>query len=101
MLYNDLGNFSKSDHTHSWNNITGRPTTFTPNSHNHSWSEITSKPSTFAPSSHTHNEYSPVSIFTDTDPGNGAITDYPEGTLICVCTKEVSVSSLDEEEVTS
>ena len=39
-----------------WNNISGKPSTFTPASHSHSWSSITGKPSTFAPSSHTHDD---------------------------------------------
>ena len=40
----------------TWNNISGKPSTFTPASHSHSWSSITGKPSTFAPSSHTHDD---------------------------------------------
>ena len=39
-----------------WNNISGKPSTFTPSSHSHSWSSITGKPSTFAPSSHHHDD---------------------------------------------
>lgn len=60
----------------SWDDITGKPTVFTPavhghsigdvsglgaaldgkapSSHSHAWSEITNKPTTFAPSAHTH-----------------------------------------------
>lgn len=38
----------------AWNDITGKPSTFTPSAHTHSWSEITSKPSTFTPSAHEH-----------------------------------------------
>lgn len=40
----------------TWNNISGKPSTFTPASHSHSWSSITGKPSTFAPSSHNHDD---------------------------------------------
>ncbi|RNI30944.1 hypothetical protein EFA69_06535 [Rufibacter immobilis] len=38
----------------SWNEITGKPTTFTPAAHSHTWSEITAKPTSFTPSSHSH-----------------------------------------------
>ena len=60
----------------SWDDVTGKPTAFTPavhghsigdvsglgaaldgkapSSHSHAWSEITNKPATFAPSAHTH-----------------------------------------------
>jgi len=41
-------------HSHTWSEITGKPTTFTPSSHSHTWSSITGKPTTFTPSSHTH-----------------------------------------------
>lgn len=46
--------YALSSHTHSWGQVTGKPSTFAPSSHSHSWGEITSKPSTFTPSSHTH-----------------------------------------------
>lgn len=70
------------NHSHSWNDISGKPTTFAPSSHvhdyasltgkpallqlgtsgttaargdhSHNWYEITSKPASFPPSSHTH-----------------------------------------------
>jgi hypothetical protein len=35
-------------HTHSWTDITGKPSTFTPSAHTHAWTDITGKPS-FAP----------------------------------------------------
>lgn len=38
----------------SWNDITGKPSAFTPVSHTHPWDQVTGKPSTFAPSAHTH-----------------------------------------------
>ena len=38
----------------SWNNITNKPTTFTPSAHNHKWIDITDKPTTFTPSAHNH-----------------------------------------------
>ena len=46
--------FTPSAHSHSWEQITGKPTTFTPSTHSHSWSGITNKPTTFTPSAHTH-----------------------------------------------
>lgn len=44
--------FTPSTHAHSWAQVTGKPTTFTPSTHSHSWDDVTSKPSTF-PSSWT------------------------------------------------
>lgn len=43
--------FAPSSHTHSWDQVTGKPATATrwP-----AWSEVTGKPSTFNPASHTH-----------------------------------------------
>ena len=32
-------------HTHSWNQVTDKPATFTPSAHRHNWSEIDGKPS--------------------------------------------------------
>lgn len=32
---NELANKANSNHTHSWDNITGKPSTFPPSSHNH------------------------------------------------------------------
>jgi hypothetical protein len=46
--------FTPSSHSHSWSEITGKPSSFTPSSHSHSWNEITGKPSKFTPSSHSH-----------------------------------------------
>ena len=55
-LSSDLGvlNTSFANHSHSWNQITGKPSTFAPSTHNHTWTEITGKPTTFAPTTHTH-----------------------------------------------
>jgi hypothetical protein len=49
-------------HSHSWTDISGKPSTFTPSVHGHSWSEIISTPTTLAgygitdaaTSTHTH-----------------------------------------------
>ena len=59
MFYNDLDNFSKSDHTHTWETITNRPSTFTPSSHNHNdlyytESEIENKLGYYSKSDHNH-----------------------------------------------
>lgn len=48
-------------HSHSWAQVTGKPTTFAPSAHSHAWAEITSKPTTFAPSSHDHDASDTVS----------------------------------------
>ena len=45
---------ANDSHTHSWANITNKPTWIGPSKPSYSWSEITGKPSTFTPSSHTH-----------------------------------------------
>jgi hypothetical protein len=46
--------YSLKTHSHSWGQITGKPTVFAPSTHSHSWTEITGKPTTFSPSSHRH-----------------------------------------------
>src|SRR5690606_28725998 len=54
--------FTPSAHTHSWNEITNKPTSFTPSAHTHgdseitslAWSKLTGVPATFTPSAHTH-----------------------------------------------
>ena len=38
----------------AWDNVTGKPSTFTPATHSHAWGDVTGKPSTFAPSAHKH-----------------------------------------------
>ena len=45
---------ANDSHTHSWANITGKPSWIGSSKPSYSWSEITDKPSTFTPSSHTH-----------------------------------------------
>lgn len=46
--------YAAKSHTHSWGEITGKPTAFPPASHSHDWGSITGKPTTFSPSAHTH-----------------------------------------------
>ena len=55
-------NFAAANHTHTWSEITSKPSTFTPSTHGHAWSEITSKPSNFTPSSHNLSSHSDVTI---------------------------------------
>lgn len=46
--------FPPNVHTHSWSSITDKPITFPSSSHSHSWASITDKPGTFLPTSHQH-----------------------------------------------
>jgi hypothetical protein len=46
--------YSLTSHTHTWSQITGKPTLFPPEYHTHPWGEITGKPTTFDPTPHTH-----------------------------------------------
>ncbi|ENC6723363.1 pyocin knob domain-containing protein [Vibrio harveyi] len=64
-------------HTHTWESITERPSSFPPSAHQHGWADITGapatatrwptwdettgKPTSFPPAAHTHSEYAPVS----------------------------------------
>lgn len=64
-------------HTHTWETITERPSSFPPSSHQHAWADITGapatatrwptwdettgKPTSFPPAAHTHSEYAPTS----------------------------------------
>ena len=38
----------------SWDDVTGKPSTFTPSAHGHVWGDLSGVPSTFTPSAHTH-----------------------------------------------
>ena len=40
----------------AWDNITGKPSVFTPSAHSHSWDSITGKPTSFTPSAHNHDD---------------------------------------------
>lgn len=46
--------YTPSNHNHAWGEITGKPDTFPPATHSHAWNTITGKPSTYAPSNHNH-----------------------------------------------
>ena len=52
IKYASAGNGQWSQIT--WNDITGKPSTFPPSAHTQDWSTITGKPSSFTPSSHKH-----------------------------------------------
>ena len=58
VSWNDLTNkpstFTPSSHSHGWSDITGKPTSFTPSTHSHAWADITGKPTSFTPSTHSH-----------------------------------------------
>jgi hypothetical protein len=41
-------------HTHTFASITARPTTYPPDIHTHAFADITGKPATYTPSAHTH-----------------------------------------------
>jgi phage-related tail fiber protein len=40
-----LNSYSLTSHSHTWEQVTGKPSTFAPSSHTHTWSQITSVPS--------------------------------------------------------
>ncbi|WP_431786957.1 hypothetical protein [Vibrio harveyi] len=46
--------FTPATHTHTWSQITDPPATYAPSAHTHTWSQITDPPATYAPSAHTH-----------------------------------------------
>jgi len=46
--------FPPDAHSHAWSEVTSKPTTFPPDAHSHAWSEVSGKPTTFPPSTHSH-----------------------------------------------
>ena len=92
MSYNDLDKFSLSTHTHTWNDISGKPNTFTPSSHNHNdlyytETEVNNLLTQYSKSTHNHNTlYAPIDqiVYTSTDPGDGTSVSLSDNTLICV-----------------
>ena len=50
----DPSNISLNGHTHSYNDLTNIPETFTPSEHTHSYNDLNNIPDTFTPSEHTH-----------------------------------------------
>lgn len=69
--------FPPVNHSHSWNQVTGKPAQATrwP-----SWSEVTSKPSTFPPSSHSHSWSSITGKPATTGSGNMVLAHGPRFT---------------------
>lgn len=53
-LQTALDGKSATSHVHTWTEVTGKPTTFTPSAHTHLWADITDKPTTFTPAAHAH-----------------------------------------------
>ena len=49
-----LAGKANTAHTHTWAEVTGKPSTFTPEAHTHAYADITGKPTTFTPETHTH-----------------------------------------------
>ena len=87
-VYTALTGKSDTTHSHAWDAITGKPSSFTPASHNQAASTITA--GTFggavaAPAStaYTTNQLRNT-VFTTTDPGAGTSTTHANGSIICV-----------------
>lgn len=70
-----------STHTHSWNDISGRPSVYPPESHNHNdiyYTESEINNLLTKKMDNTKIQYTIV------DPGDNISTSLPDGTLICV-----------------
>lgn len=50
----DLDGKANKSHSHNWESVTGKPSSFNPAAHSHDWASIEEKPETFAPSEHDH-----------------------------------------------
>ena len=72
-----------SAHTHSFDSLTEKPTTFPPSAHTHSFDSLTGKPTTFPPSAHTHS-FGSLTEIPETFPPDehthsfGSLTEIPE-----------------------
>ena len=64
----DPSNISLNGHTHSYNDLTNIPETFTPSEHTHSYNDLTNIPTSFNPSEHTHSYKSLTDIPTSFNP---------------------------------
>lgn len=73
-----------NNHTHSWNQITGKPATFQPSAHTHPWDQITNKPAIPFYTTGTFNVGDPGldEIYTIGIPDQGTNTYYVLGTLV-------------------
>ena len=68
----------------TWNDITGKPSTFPPSSHTQDWSTITGKPSSFTPSTHTHDERYYTEAEIDTKFKNFSLVAVPIGGVLAM-----------------
>ena len=71
----DPSNISLNGHTHSYNDLTNIPETFTPSEHTHSYNDLTNIPTSFNPSEHNHDTL--YSAINHTHSYND-LTDIPE-----------------------
>ena len=53
-LQAELDGKAPASHTHSYSEITGKPSVFPPAAHSHPWSDLTGVPTAFPPSAHLH-----------------------------------------------
>ena len=53
-LQTALDGKAPASHTHSYSEITGKPSVFPPAAHSHPWSDLTGVPTAFPPSAHQH-----------------------------------------------
>jgi len=53
-IHVECGGGADSNHTHSYNDLTDKPTEFPPSGHNHAWADISGKPTFYPPMTHTH-----------------------------------------------
>lgn len=52
----DLDGKASKSHSHDWESVTGKPSSFNPAAHSHDWESIGDKPDSFNPSAHNHDE---------------------------------------------
>ncbi len=50
----DLDGKANKSHSHNWESITGKPTSYPPASHSHDWESVKDKPASFPPEAHAH-----------------------------------------------
>ncbi len=79
IKYASAGNGQWSQIT--WNDITGKPSTFPPSAHTQDWSTITGKPSSFTPSSHKHTK-AEITDFPSSLKNPSALTIQANGTSL-------------------
>ena len=79
IKYASAGNGQWSQIT--WNDITGKPSTFPTSAHTQDWSTITGKPSSFTPSSHKHTK-AEITDFPSSLKNPSALTIQANGTSL-------------------